>query len=77
MDTLRITVMAKEAVAQLFRAAQANPSLREHLNQSASIEQFVEMAKDYGYEFTPEEWQAMTRFAVEELAGELSEIPGL
>jgi len=67
--------MAKEAVAQLFRAAQANPSLRQHLNQSATIEQFVEMAKRYGYEFTLEEWQAMTRFTVEELASELSDVP--
>jgi predicted ribosomally synthesized peptide with nif11-like leader len=67
--------MAKEAVAQLFRAAQANPSLRQHLNQSATIEQFVEMAKRYGYEFTLEEWQAMTRFSVEELASELSDVP--
>lgn len=69
--------MAKEAVAQLFRAAQANPSLRDELNKSATVEQFVEMAKVYGYEFTPEEWRSVTQFSVEELAGELSEIPGL
>jgi predicted ribosomally synthesized peptide with nif11-like leader len=66
--------MAKEVVAQLFRAAQANPTLREQLNQALTIEQFVEQAKSYGYEFTLEEWQTMTRFSV---AGELSEIPGL
>jgi predicted ribosomally synthesized peptide with nif11-like leader len=69
--------MTKEAVAQLFRAAQVNPSLREQLNQSATVEQFVAMARDYGYEFTAEEWRSMTQFAVEELASELSEIPGL
>lgn len=69
--------MAKEAVAQLFRAAQVNPSLRDRLNQAATVEQFIEMAKGQGYEFSVEEWQAMTRFAVEELNCELSEIPGL
>lgn len=69
--------MAKEVVAQLFRAAQTNLALREQLNSAPSLEQFVAMAKNYGYEFTIEEWQSMTRFAVEELEGELSEIPGL
>lgn len=69
--------MAKEVVAQLFRAAQANPTLRDQLNQAPTIEQFVEMARRYGYEFTIEEWHSMTRFAVEELEGQLSEIPGL
>lgn len=69
--------MAKEAVAQLFRAAKADPTLRDRLNQATTIEQFAEMAKSYGYEFTIAEWQSMTGFAVEELAGELSEIPGL
>lgn len=69
--------MAKEVVAQLFRAAQTNPMLRDHLNQSLTIEQFVESAKRYGYDFTIEEWKTMTGFAVEEVAGELSEIPGL
>ena len=69
--------MAKEAVAQLFRAAQANVTIREQLNNAPTAEQFVELAKSYGYEFTLEEWQTMTRFAVEELPGELSEIPGL
>ncbi|HEY9747691.1 MAG TPA: Nif11-like leader peptide family natural product precursor [Allocoleopsis sp.] len=70
-------IMAKEAVTQLFRAAQINPSLREQLNQSATIEQFVAMANNCGYEFTLDEWRSMTQFAVEELASELSEIPGL
>lgn len=69
--------MAKEALAQLFRAVQADPSLREQLNQAASAEQFVQQAKTYGYEFTLEEWRSMTSFSVEELEGELSEIPGL
>lgn len=69
--------MSKQAVAQLFRAAQAEPHLREQLNQAASLEQFVNMAGRFGYEFTLEEWRAMTRFEVEELEGQLSEIPGL
>jgi predicted ribosomally synthesized peptide with nif11-like leader len=69
--------MAKEAVAQLFRAVQVNPDLRDELNEAASIEEFVTRAQTYGYEFTVEEWQAMTGFVVEELEGNLSEIPGL
>lgn len=69
--------MAREAVAQLFRAAQANPTLRDQLNQAPTVEQFIQQAKSYGYEFTLAEWQSMTRFTVEELRGELSEIPGL
>jgi predicted ribosomally synthesized peptide with nif11-like leader len=69
--------MAKEVVAQLFRASQENPNLREQLNQATTVERFVEMARGYGYDFTLEEWQAMTQFAVEEVPGELSEIPGL
>ena len=69
--------MAREAVAQLFRAAQADPTLRDELNQSPSVEQFIQAAKRYGYEFTLEEWRSMTGFSVEELEGDLSEIPGL
>ena len=69
--------MAKEAVVQLFRAAQVDTSLRDKLNQAPNLDAFTHMAKTYGYEFTAQEWQEMTRFSVEELAGELSEIPGL
>lgn len=68
--------MAKEAVAQLFRAAQVDIALREKLSTAPDIATFVAIAKSYGYEFTVEEWQAMTQFSVEELEGELSEIPG-
>ncbi|XHX77664.1 MAG: Nif11-like leader peptide family natural product precursor [Stenomitos frigidus ULC029] len=68
--------MAKEVVTQLFRAAQADPALREQLNQAPNIEQFVALARSYGYEFTLEEWQSMTGFAVEELEGQLSDLPG-
>ena len=69
--------MAKAAVAQLFRAAQADPQLREHLNTATTLEQFVLLANRLGYDFSREEWQSMTGFSVEEVAGELSEIPGL
>jgi predicted ribosomally synthesized peptide with nif11-like leader len=69
--------MAKEAVAQLFRAAQVDTALREKLASAPDIETFVALAKTYGYEFTVAEWQEMTQFSVEELEGELSEIPGL
>ncbi len=70
-------IMAKEAVAQLFRAAQLDTALREKLSAAPDVETFVTMAKAHGYEFTVEEWQEVTKFAVEELAGELSEIPGI
>ncbi len=69
--------MTKEAVAQLFRAAQANPGLRDQLSQAPTVEQFIALAKTHGYDFTLEEWQAMTGFAVEELPSDVSEIPGL
>lgn len=69
--------MAKEDVLKLFRAAQANPSLREKLNMAPNPEEFVKMAKEFGYDFTLEEWQNVTRFSVEEMEGKLSEIPGI
>lgn len=69
--------MAKEDVARLFRDAKANANLREALQQAPTPAGFVEMARDRGYEFTVEEWQEMVRFSVDELKGELSEIPGL
>lgn len=69
--------MAKEAVARLFRAAQADTVLRDKLKAAPDIQAFVDMAKTYGYDFTVEEWQEVTQFSVEELKGELSEIPGL
>ena len=69
--------MAKESVAQLFRAAQVDSALRQKLSAAPSIEAFVNMAKEYGYDFSIEEWQSMTKFSVEEVKGELSEIPGI
>lgn len=69
--------MAKESVAQLFRAAQADSRLRDKLNTAPTIEAFIALAKTYGYEFTAEEWRDVTQFSVEELEGELSEIPGI
>jgi predicted ribosomally synthesized peptide with nif11-like leader len=69
--------MAKEDVIKLFRAAQAEPSIRERLNSAPNPEAFVKMAQEFGYNFTVEEWQEVTRFSVEELKGDLSEIPGI
>ena len=69
--------MAKESVAQLFRAAQVDSALRQKLSAAPSIEAFVNMAKEYGYDFSLEEWQSMTKFSVEEVKGKLSEIPGI
>lgn len=69
--------MAKEQVTRLFREAQQNPSLRETLNKAPNPETFVQMANQRGYCFTVKEWQDMTKFSVEELKCDLSEIPGL
>jgi predicted ribosomally synthesized peptide with nif11-like leader len=69
--------MSQEQVARLYRAAKADPTIKERLNQAPNIETFVAMAKDLGFEFTVEEWQKMTSFQVEELKSDLSEIPGL
>lgn len=69
--------MAKEDVARLFRAAQTNLTLRETLNSAPTPEAFVKMAQKFGYHFTVQEWAEMTTFRVEELEGQLSEIPGL
>jgi predicted ribosomally synthesized peptide with nif11-like leader len=69
--------MAQENVAKLFRAVQQDQNLRNQLNSAPNIEAFIEMAQKQGYDFTIEEWQQMTGFSVEELEGELSEIPGI
>lgn len=69
--------MAQQEVVRLFRAAQADQKLRDRLNSAPDITSFVQAAKKSGYDFTEDEWKAATRFAVEELKGELSEIPGI
>ena len=69
--------MAKQDVAQLFRAAQRDQSLRQELSESPDLESFVHKAKYRGFDFTVEEWKEVTQFVVEEIDGELSEIPGL
>ncbi len=69
--------MAVQEVTRLFRAAQTNPNLREQLNTAPDADAFVKMAREQGYEFTVDEWQKATRFAVEEYESELSEIPGI
>jgi len=69
--------MAQEAVVQLFRATQANPTLKQKLNASPNLDAFVETAQKHGYHFTAKEWLDATNFVVEELEGELSAIPGI
>lgn len=69
--------MAQQEVVRLFRAAQADQTLRDRLNSAPDITSFVQAAKKSGYDFTEDEWKSATRFAVEELKGELSEIPGI
>ncbi len=69
--------MAKENVVKLFRKVQTDLNLKQKLNSAPNPEKFVEMAQFYGFDFTVEEWQEMTRFKVEELEGDLSEIPGI
>jgi predicted ribosomally synthesized peptide with nif11-like leader len=69
--------MAKTEVKRLFQAAQLDPNLRDRLNDAPNPEEFVQMAQNLGYDFTVEEWQEMTRFAVEELESQVSEIPGI
>ncbi|MEY3297473.1 MAG: hypothetical protein RLZZ597_733 [Cyanobacteriota bacterium] len=69
--------MSQTHVVRLFRDAQADPSLKERLNVSSNPAEFVRLAQQFGYDFTIEEWQASTRFSVEELKCELSEIPGI
>jgi predicted ribosomally synthesized peptide with nif11-like leader len=69
--------MAKEQVARLYRAAQSDSLLKAKLNQAPDLESFVQLAQAEGYDFTIEEWQQMTNFAVEELKCHLSEIPGI
>ena len=69
--------MTKENVLKLFREVQSNPSLKQKLNSAPNIEGFVQMAQEHGYHFTVEEWKDMTGFNVEEIEGDLSEIPGI
>lgn len=69
--------MSQQDVLKLYRDAKENPELKRKLNTAPNAEAFVEMAKEYGYNFTVTEWQSSTGFQVEELEAELSEIPGI
>ncbi len=69
--------MAKEQVTKLFRAAQTDQTLKERLNSAPSLEDFVKMAGELGYDFTIEEWQEVTSFQVQEIKSKVSEIPGI
>lgn len=69
--------MAQQEVARLFRAVQGNSDLRDRLNAAPDLDTLVQLAERHGYNFTVEEWQAVTNFSVEEYKCELSEIPGI
>lgn len=69
--------MAVEEVVRLFRNVQTDSDLKETLNSAPNLEKLVEMAAEMGYSFTVEEWKQATRFEVEEVKSELSEIPGI
>ena len=69
--------MTRDQVVRLFRDVQIDPALKEQLNASATVEDFVAMAKDFGYQFTVEEWRESIRFSVEEPECKMSEIPGI
>ena len=69
--------MAREQVVKLYREAQMNPNLRDTLNTAPSPESSVAMANQKGFSFTIKEWREMTKFSVEELECDLSEIPGI
>lgn len=69
--------MSKESVVKLFRDSQSDRTLREKLNQAPNLETFIRLAGERGYKFTAEEWRESTRFSVEEMKGDLSEIPGI
>jgi predicted ribosomally synthesized peptide with nif11-like leader len=69
--------MAQQEVARLFRGTQSVPGLRDKLAQARDLDHFVQMAQECGYQFTVEEWQKATGFAVEELKCNVSEIPGI
>jgi uncharacterized protein YmfQ (DUF2313 family) len=51
--------------------------LRDRLNAAPDVEYFVRQAREFGYDFTIEEWREMTRFSVEEVESQVSEIPGI
>ena len=69
--------MAKQDVLELFRKVQRHPQLMQNLHHVTTPEQLIEVAEELGYSFTIDEWKAVTGFQIEELPGELSEIPGL
>jgi predicted ribosomally synthesized peptide with nif11-like leader len=69
--------MTQQEVARLFRGAQSIPGLRDRLSAARDLDHFVQMAQENGYQFTVEEWQKATGFAVEELKCHVSEIPGI
>jgi predicted ribosomally synthesized peptide with nif11-like leader len=69
--------MAQHEVVRLFRSAQVDSDLRDRLQSAPDLAGLVHIAQQRGYQFTAQEWQQATGFAVEELDCQLSEIPGI
>jgi len=69
--------MAARDILELFRESRKQPELRQELERAQTLEQLIAIARGRGYSFTQDEWYATTGFQVEELPGELSDVPGL
>jgi predicted ribosomally synthesized peptide with nif11-like leader len=58
--------MTQKNAASLFKAIQQDKVLKEKLAVASNPETFVKLAKEQGYQFTPEELQA----AIDQLSEE-------
>ena len=50
--------MAQATVAEFVQAVEQDPSLMAKLKASVDIESYYEIAKEHGYDFTPEEFHS-------------------
>ena len=50
--------MAKATVAEFVQAVKQDPILMAKLKASVDIESYYEIAKEHGYDFTPEEFHS-------------------
>ena len=69
--------MAQAEVARLYRSIQDDPTLRVKLGSAVDRDDFVNIARSCGYDFTTSEFLESVRFKVEELECSVSEIPGI
>lgn len=69
--------MAQAEVARLYRSIQDDPKLRMKLGSALDRDEFVNIARSFGYDFTASEYLESIRFKVEELDCSVSEIPGI